>query len=53
MQQMTFMSETIKNTVNKKYKKNFVTEIRYTLDRKNTPVQTNEQFKTNVKKFLK
>lgn len=53
MQQMTFMSETIKNTVNQKYKKNFVTEIRYTLDRRNTPTKDSEQFKKNVKKFIK
>lgn len=52
MQQMTFMSETIKNTVNQKYKKGFVTEIRYTLDRKNIPKE-NSDFKANVKKFIK
>jgi Dna[CI] antecedent, DciA len=52
MQQMTFMSETIKNTVNQKYKKDFVREIRYTLDRKNIPKE-NSDFKANVKKFIK
>ncbi|MBC7459058.1 MAG: DUF721 domain-containing protein [Bdellovibrionaceae bacterium] len=52
MQQMTFMSETIKNTVNQKYKMGFVTEIRYTLDRKNIPKE-NSDFKANVKKFIK
>lgn len=52
MQQMTFMSETIKNTVNQKYKKGFVREIRYTLDRKNIPKE-NSDFKDNVKKFIK
>ena len=52
MQQMTFMSETIKNTVNQKYKKDFVKEIRYTLDRKNIPKE-NSDFKANVKKFIK
>jgi hypothetical protein len=52
MQQMTFMSETIKNTVNQKYKKGFVREIRYTLDRKNIPKE-NSDFKANVKKFIK
>ncbi len=53
MQQMTFMSETIKNTVNQKFKKNFVTEIRYTLDRKNIPYKSDEGFKKDVKKFVK
>jgi predicted nucleic acid-binding Zn ribbon protein len=52
MQQMTFMSETIKNTVNQKYKKDFVREIRYTLDRKNIPKE-NSDFKAQVKKFIK
>lgn len=53
MQQMTFLSETIKNTINQKFKNNFVKEIRYTLDRKNTPRQDNVDFKKNVKKFVK
>lgn len=53
MQQMTFMTETIKNTINQKYKKNFVTEIRYTLDRRGTPAQSDEPFKKNIKKFVK
>jgi predicted nucleic acid-binding Zn ribbon protein len=53
MQQMTFISETIKNTINQKFKKNFVTEIRYTLDRKNTPTKENLNFQKNLKKFVK
>ncbi len=53
MQQMTFLSETIKNTINAKYKKNFVHEIRFTLDRKNTPRPDNVEFKKSVKKFFK
>lgn len=53
MQQMTFLSETIKNTINQKLNKKFVTEIRYTLDRKNTPSRNNVEFQKNVKKFIK
>ena len=44
MQQMTFLSETIKNTINQKFKSNFVKVIKYTLDRKNTPRQDNLEF---------
>lgn len=53
MQQMTFMSESIKNTINQKFKKNYVTEIRFTLDRKNIPTGYDENFRNNVKKFIK
>lgn len=53
MQQMTFISETIKVTINQKFKKDFVKEIRYTLDRKNTPTKENIKFQENLKKFIK
>lgn len=53
MQQMTFMSETIKNAINQKYKKGYVTEIRYTLDRKAIPSKDNQEFVKNVKNFVK
>lgn len=53
MQQMTFLSDTIKNTINQKFKQGYVKEIRYTLDRRNIPKMDNENFKENVKKFIK
>lgn len=53
MQQMTFMREPIKRTVNQKFKKDFVQEVRLTLDRKLTPQQNDEEFKKNLKKFVK
>ena len=53
MQQMTFMLEPIKKSINQKFKENFVKEIRLTLDRKATPDRTDEDFKKNLKKFVK
>ncbi|MCC2678432.1 MAG: hypothetical protein K0R29_1008, partial [Pseudobdellovibrio sp.] len=37
MQQMTFMLEPIKHSINQKFKAGFVKEVRLTLDRKLTP----------------
>lgn len=53
MQQMTFMLEPIKNSVNQKFKEGFVKEIRLTLDRRLTPSSQDENFKQSVKKFIK
>lgn len=53
MQQMSFMSEPIKNSVNQKFRKDFVREVRFTLDRKLTPSADDENFKKNLKKFIK
>jgi predicted nucleic acid-binding Zn ribbon protein len=53
MQQMSFMSEPIKNSVNQKFRKDFVREVRFTLDRKMTPSADDENFKKNLKKFIK
>ena len=53
MQQMTFMLEPIKNSVNQKFKAGFVKEIKLTLDRRLTPSTENEDFKKSVKKFIK
>ncbi len=53
MHQMTFMVEPIMNSVNQKYKKGFVKEVRFTLDRRMTPEISNEDFKKNLKKFFK
>ncbi len=53
MQQMTFMLEPIKHSVNQKFKAGFVKEVRLTLDRKLTPSSNDEDFKKNLKKFVK
>jgi hypothetical protein len=53
MQQMTFMLGPIKTSINKKFKAGFVKEIRLTLDRKSTPQMNNENFRENLKKFIK
>jgi predicted nucleic acid-binding Zn ribbon protein len=53
MQQMTFMLEPIKTSINQKFKEGFVNEIRLTLDRKQLPGANNIEFKNNVKKFIK
>ena len=50
---MTFMSESIKNVVNQKYRSGFVREIRYTLDRKQIPSRADDEFQKNVKKFVR
>lgn len=53
MQQMSFMLEPIKNSVNQKFRAGFVKEVRLTLDRKLTPSSDDEGFKKNLKKFVK
>lgn len=53
MQQMSFMTEPIKQSINQKFKENFVREVRLTLDRKLTPSSGDEEFKRNLKKFVK
>lgn len=53
MQQMTFMLEPIKNSVNQKFKAGFVKEVRLTMDRKRMPEATNNDFKNNLKRFIK
>jgi hypothetical protein len=53
MQQMTFMLEPIKNSVNQKFKEGFVKEVKLTLDRRLTPQPDDEEFKRNLNKFIK
>lgn len=53
MQQMVFMLEPIKQAVNQKFKEGFVSEVRLTLDRRLTPKSSDEEFKKNLKKFIK
>ncbi len=53
MQQMMFMLEPIKQSVNKKFRQEFVKEVKLTLDRRLTPFTSDEEFKKNLKKFVK
>ena len=53
MQQMSFMLEPIKNSVNQKFRPGMVKEVRLTLDRKLTPSSEDEGFKKNLKKFIR
>lgn len=53
VQHFGFMTETIKQTINQKFKEGFVREIRYTTDRRQVPSIEDDQFRDNVKKFLK
>ena len=52
MQQMTFMSDVILNTIEQKFRKGYVKELRFTLDRRGVP-SDDSGFKKNVSKFLK
>lgn len=53
MTQLNFMSETIKNTINKKMGPGSVKEIRITMDRKNVPSANDEKFKQHLEKIIK
>lgn len=53
MQQMSFMLEPIKHSVNQKFKAGFVKEVKLTLDRRLTPQPDDEEFKKNLNKFIK
>lgn len=53
LHQLSFMLEPIKNSVNQKFREGFVNEVRLTLDRKAMPSANNEDFKKNLKKFMK
>lgn len=53
MQQMSFMKEPIKHSINQKFKEGFVKEVRLTLDRRMTPQRSDESFEKNLKKFIK
>ena len=53
MQQMGFISESIKEAINKKFRPGFIKEIRFTQDRRQVPSAENDIFRDQVKKFLK
>lgn len=52
MQQISFMLVPIKNTINEKYKKGYVKEVRLTLDRRTVPSRSDENFADSVKKMV-
>lgn len=51
MQQMIFMREPIKEAINSKLKKKFVYMIRFTLDRHDVPLQSNNEIKSYISKI--
>lgn len=53
MQQMTFMLEPLKETINQKFRAGFVKEVKLTLDRRDTPNSNDIKFVNNLKKFVK
>lgn len=52
MQQISFMVEPIKATINQKYQKDYVKEVRLTLDRRSIPARSDQGFVDNVKKIV-
>lgn len=51
--QLNFMSATLILTINQKSDTHKVTEIKLTTDRRSVPYQSDEQFKNNLKKYVK
>ncbi len=51
MQQMIFMRDHIKNTINEKFENNFVKTIKFTLDRHDVPTQDQTDFKQMIAKI--
>lgn len=52
MQQLTFMKAHIQSTINEKMGKNFVKNIRFTLDRRDVPAGNQEAFKNVIQKII-
>jgi predicted nucleic acid-binding Zn ribbon protein len=51
LQQMTFMSESMINTIHRKFKPGYVKNIKWTLDRKSLPLD-HEQLQAQIKKMV-
>jgi predicted nucleic acid-binding Zn ribbon protein len=51
MQQMVFMRDPIRNTINQKFENNFVKYIKFTLDRRDVPNQDQSEFKDMIAKI--
>ena len=51
MQQMIFMKDPIRDTINQKFQNNFVKYIKFTLDRREVPTQDQTDFKQMISKI--
>jgi len=51
MQQMIFMKDPIKDTINSKFENNFVRYIKFTLDRREVPQSNDSEFKSMIQKI--
>lgn len=51
MQQMIFMKDPIRDTINQKFQNNFVKYIKFTLDRREVPTQDQTNFKDMIQKI--
>lgn len=51
MQQMIFMKDPMRDTINQKFESNFVKTIKFTLDRRDVPSSDNEGFKEMIQKI--
>lgn len=51
MQQMVFMKDPIRDTINQKFQNNFVKYIKFTLDRREVPQSDDSQFKDMIQKL--
>jgi predicted nucleic acid-binding Zn ribbon protein len=51
MQQMIFMKDPMRETINKKFQSNFVKMIKFTLDRREVPLEDQSEFREMVRKI--
>ncbi|MNU05415.1 hypothetical protein D3C72_2502100 [compost metagenome] len=51
MQQMIFMKDPMRETINKKFSSNFVKMIKFTLDRREVPAEDQSEFREMVRKI--
>ena len=51
MQQMIFMKDPMRETINKKFSANFVRMIKFTLDRREVPAEDQSEFREMVRKI--
>jgi predicted nucleic acid-binding Zn ribbon protein len=51
MQQMSFMGNHIRDTINQKFEKNFVKYIKFTLDRREVPTSDQQEFRQMIQKI--
>lgn len=52
MQQMYFLKSQIKSSINTKFKKGFVKDIRFTLDRRAVPTDNSSDLKNQIQKLI-